>query len=179
MESNDATRPGITTNIGENILCREPSTIIARYHIPHNHPIATMPECLVLPYLYPSVGRTEQIGLQEFVGLLGIGQIMPTPVLETTDVIIGVVAYAVPPPLDLLKEMGIFVHILPYHEKRGPCIEAIQHIQDKRRGLGDGTVVEGQVNGLLVSVHPPQGMRVYPTQINCGLLYEHTLQTIL
>ena len=43
-------------------------------------------------------------------------------------------------------------------------------------GMGpSGTVVEGQIDGLLVTIHSPIGFRIKPPQVYGGLLYKHLL----
>ena len=121
------------------------------------------------------MGRAEQVGLEHPVGLHHIGQVEPAPPAEAAYVVVGVVAYAVPPRLHLGQQVGILLGILAHHEEGGLGPIPVQHVQDKRGGLGDGAVIEGEIHDPLPPVHPPQGVRVYPSEEYRRLLYDHFL----
>jgi hypothetical protein len=70
-------------------------------------------------------------------------------------------------------DFRILTHIVAHHEEGGLHLECLQGVEDERCRLRDGTVVEGQIDGLLVTVHPPKGSRVEPTEVDGGLFDKH------
>ena len=101
------------------------------------------------------MGWTEQIGLQGLVGLVCIGQIVFAQILESADMVVSVVAYAVTAFHNHTEHIGVFAHIVAHHEEGGFYLKMIKNIQHKRRGFGNGSVIEGQINDLLMTVHSP------------------------
>jgi hypothetical protein len=65
--------------------------------------------------------------------------------------------------------MGIFNSILADHEECGLGIELIQRVKDEWGCLRDRAVIKSQINRLLMTIHPPQGVWEEPTQEYSGL----------
>ena len=76
-------------------------------------------------------------------------------VAETADVVVRMITDTMPLVDDTLMQFGIFPGIVAYHEEGGLDAVLLQHVKNPGRGLGDGAVVEGQIDGLLVTVHSP------------------------
>jgi len=105
--------------------------------------------------------RTEEFaGVQYLFGSLYVAKILPREPPEASDVIIRMVAYAVAAPAYLFQEMRITAGIVTHHKKRGLDVQAIQDIKDIGSGLGDRTIVKGQIYRPLTRVHPPQGVGI-------------------
>ena len=104
--------------------------------------------------------RTEEVGVEDVVGLLYVGQVTPRAVTEAGEVVEGMIAYLVSSSPYFVEQMGILHRIVTHHEECCLYLEAVQCVEDKRSGLRYRTIVEGKVNNLLVGVYPPQGMGV-------------------
>lgn len=158
VEGDDTARTSISLYILQYIVGCKQSAVIACYYIPHNNLYAYMPKNTVLNRPYPSVWRTEQTGMQYLVGFLDIGKIGPGKMANTRHMIVGMIAYLMTALSYLLEKMRIFDGILTDHKEGCLGIKTVQGIEDKGGSLRDRAVIKSQVNGLLVAVHPPQGM---------------------
>ena len=114
---------------------------------------------------------TVDIGIR----LLDIIAVFADAVSQTTDVVVRVVAHLMPLGLDALEEFRVFPDIVTYHKEGRLHPEVLQDIKDERCRLRDGTVIEGQIDGLLMTVHPPIGLRVKPTEVDGGLFNNHSV----
>ena len=85
----------------------------------------------------------------------------------------GVVADAVSGIHHLLEYLRIFPDVIPHHEECGLNAIVGKNLQNEWCSLGDGTVVEGQINCLLMTVHSPCGSWIKPAQEYCWLLDNH------
>ena len=101
------------------------------------------------------MGRTDKVGMQIGIGLLDIIAVLTDGVREPSDVVVGVIADAMPLVDDTLVELGILTRIVAHHEEGGLDAIALQHVEYPGRGLRNRPVVEGQIDGLLVTVHTP------------------------
>ena len=79
---------------------------------------------------------------------------------DATDVIVGVVTHLMPLRLDALIQFRILPDIVAYHKERSLRPVFFENVEDEGRCLWDGAVVEGQIDGLLVTVHSPIGFRI-------------------
>ena len=61
---------------------------------------------------------------------------------------------------DHSEYIRIFPYIIAYHEKGGLDVVFIQQLQYPRSYFRDGTIVEGQINSLLVGTHPEDSFRI-------------------
>ena len=106
--------------------------------------------------------RTHQIGMEIGVGLLNIVTVIVDGVLDSADVIMGMVANAMTFADHTLIELRIFTDVVAHHEKSSLDVVSGQYIEHIGSGLGYGSVVKGQIDGLLVTVHTPKGFRIKP-----------------
>ena len=83
--------------------------------------------------------------------------------LEGTQMVERMVAHLMALSLNALKELGVFPDVVAHHKEGGFDAIFAQRVQNERRSLGYGAVVEGQVDGPLVSVHTPRGPWVEPS----------------
>ena len=88
---------------------------------------------------------TEIAGLDKAVGLLGVVDIRFQPVLESTEMMKRMIAYLMASLDDPSVQIGILAHIVAHHEERGLGPISLKSVEDERRSLGDGTVIEGQI----------------------------------
>ena len=92
---------------------------------------------------------------------------------EATDVIVRVVAHLVPLVQHALVELRMLAHVVAHHEEGGLDVVALQRLENEGRGLRYGTIVESQIDDLLVMVHTPQSPWIEPAQVDGWLLYNH------
>ena len=163
MEGDDATVACIALHVIDDVVCRNPLGVVACHQVPH-HNFEVFPEPVVLTPAHHSVGRTEEVGVDKLVGLEGVDDVGYRPVLEGSQVVIGVVAYLVTFGLDALIELRVFIDIIAHHEESGFNVKLPEGVENKRCGLGNGAVVEGQIDGLHRRIHSPHCFRKNPAQ---------------
>ena len=117
--------------------------------------------------------RTNKTGVDIGIGLFDIVAVLLDRMGKSLDVVVGMVPHLVPFSEYAFVEFRVLAHIVANHKERGFCIERLEDIEDKRSSLGDGTVVKGQVNCLLVTVHSPVGFRIEPAEIYGWLFDKH------
>ena len=69
--------------------------------------------------------------------------------MPALQMVVGMVAYAVPAFLHLAIDFRMLVDILAHHEERSLHIVLSQNSQHLRRHLGDRSVVKSQIYGLI------------------------------
>jgi len=79
-------------------------------------------------------------------------------VAEAADVIVGVIAHLMALIHNLLKQVEMFPHVVAHHEEGGFDIVVAKGLKNERRRLGNGTIVERQVNCMFGVVHSPVGL---------------------
>ena len=121
------------------------------------------------------MGWSHVVAVDIGIGLLHVVAVFLDGVGEAYHVVVGVVAHLVPLGDDALVEFRMFAHVVAHHEESAFHPERLQRVEDKGCCLGDGTVVEGQVDCLLVTVHSPVGFRIEPAEVDGGLLNKHLL----
>lgn len=142
MEGDDGSGTRVALHIVEHLLGVEPFAVVARHNVPHHQLIVSTEEKVLLP-LEPSVGRAEEIGMEQLIGFLHIVQIAADAVSESAQMIEGVVANAVSFGYYLLIELRMFANIVAYHEEGGLHLVLAQGFQYKGRYFRNGAVVEG------------------------------------
>ena len=81
MESNDRPVAGIAFHVVDNIVGSEPFGVVAGNKIPHNNgELPAQPP--INGVAHPSMRRTEQMGVDKFVGILNVIPVGDSPVLE-------------------------------------------------------------------------------------------------
>jgi hypothetical protein len=109
------------------------------------------------------------------IGFLYVVAVLMDGVGETLYVVMGVIAHLMPLGKDTLIKLRIFTYIVAHHEESGLHPEFLESVEDERGSLGDGTIVKGQIDCLIVTVHSPIGLRVEPAEIDSWLLNKHIL----
>ena len=112
-------------------------------------------------------------GQHELVRPFHVVQVGMGGMFETAQVVVGVVADAVAALHHVLEDVRMFADIVAHQEEGGLDAVPVQQVQDPGRHLGDGAVVEGQVDFLLRGVHPPEGAWIELAYYVGGLLDEH------
>ena len=69
-----------------------------------------------------------------------------------------VIPHRVTAPPHLLEQLGMTLHILAHHKEGGLDAIAVKRIQHPRRDLGNGAVVEGQIDRVVALVDAPHGL---------------------
>lgn len=71
MEGDDAAGTGVTADIVEDIVGGHPAGVVAGDDIPHDD-FEPAREKGILRYAHPTVGRTEEVGVDVGIGLLDV-----------------------------------------------------------------------------------------------------------
>ena len=172
VEGDDAAWAGQVANIAEDIATVEAGGIVAGDEVPHDDAVvAAHPQ--VLRPRHPAVGRTKEVGVEIFVGLLGVLLVFEETVAQAAYMIKGVVAQAVARRAHHLKLFGMLAYIVAHHEEGGVDVVMAQHIKHPRGDLGDGAIVEGEIYGALVGVHSPKSAGIKPAEEAGWLFYKH------
>ena len=172
VEGDDGAATGVFHHIGEYLGPAELLAVVARDDIPHHDAVVVAQHDVLLP-AHPAMGRTEQAGVQHLVGFIGIFQVGVAGVTCPTDMVVGVVAYAVTVVHHHLVDLGVLAYIVAYHEERGLDTFTAQQTEYPRGDEGDGPIVEGEINGLLLWVDAPQGLRIEAAEDTWYLLDDH------
>ena len=93
MEGDNGTIAGVMLYIVEHIGSCHPFGVIAGHHIPHDYLVFPGEPC-ILAQPHPSMRRTHQIGVEVGVGFLYIETVITDGVLESADMVMGVIADA-------------------------------------------------------------------------------------
>ena len=177
MEGDDGAIARVPLYIINDILGRHPLGVVAGDEVPH-HDLVLSAEPGILTEAHPSMGRTHQTGVDIGIGLLYVIAILLDGVGESLDVVVGVITHLMALSDNAFIEFRILAHVVADHEEGGLGSKLLEGIEDKWCCLGDGTVVEGQVDGLLVTVHSPIGFRIEPAEID-GWLFDKHFPTLL
>ena len=177
MEGDDGAVAGVFVNLAQYLTAIELGIVVARHEVPHDDAVA-LAQCAVLPEAHDAVRRTEKVGGEVAVGLVDIGDVSLGALLESLEVVEGVVAYAVSTLHDHLVFIGMLTHIVAHHEEGGLDAVLVQYIKYPRRNLGYGAVVKGKVYGLFCRIHPPACTWVQPADELWWLLNEHKLVSL-
>ena len=145
MEGDDGTVAGVEHHVAQNVEGVEQVGIVTRDEVPHHYLILATKH-VVGSEPHPSVRRTEEVGVDEFVGFLHIIIICNDVVAQGTHVVVGVVAHLMPFLHYATVEVGITLHILAHHEEGCLDTEFAQGVEDKGGCLGNWTVIEGQID---------------------------------
>ena len=174
MEGDDRAIARVPLYIIKHIFGRHPLRVVTRDEVPH-HDLVLPAEPGVLRQTHPAVGRTYIVAVDVGIGFLNVVAVFLDGVSEPDHVVMSVVAYLVTFIDDALIELGMLAHVVTHHEECGLDTERFESIEDEGGSLGNGTVVEGQIDSLLVTIHSPIGFRIKPPQVYGGLLYKHLL----
>ena len=174
MEGDDASVAGISPHIVIHLIGSEETGVVACDEVPHHHSIF-LTESKVLRLSHPSVRRTEETGVDEVVGLDYILQIFVMRMSESAYVIEGMIAQTMSVRTDKFEQFGVLPHIVAYHEEGSLDTIAVESINQPRSGLGDRTIIEGQIDCLLRGIHPPYRAGIKPAQPLAWLFDYHTL----
>ena len=189
VEGDDGAVAGITHHIGQDLGRAEFLGVVARHEVPHDDAVILAQHHILSPRHVP-VGRAEKEreqgflhqsiicpllagGQHKFVRPFHVVQVGVGGVFEAPQVIVGVVANAVAAFHDFLEDVRMLADIVAHQEEGGLDAVLVQQIQYPRRHLGDGTVIEGQVDFLLHGVHPPEGAWIEFAYYVRRLLDEH------
>lgn len=144
----------VSFDVVEYVFGSHPFRVIARNYVPHHHFIFSAEPGILRP-AHPPVWWAEQVRVYQLVGAIGIVGVSVYRVLETADVVVGVVAHAMACFNDLLIQFGMLFYVLAYHKEGGTNVVMGKCFKDKGGRLGDGTVVEGEINAALMLIHSP------------------------
>ena len=127
----------------------------ARYDIPHYDFNADVPQDAILYHPDPAMWRSEEVGVEDVVGLLDVGKISPGTMAKARDVVEGVIAYLMASYSYFVEQMRVLDSIVAHHEESCLCSETVEGVEDEGCRLGNGAVVEGEVDSLPVWLYPP------------------------
>ena len=161
VERDDAARTGKALHVVQDVVAIQALGIVARHEVPHHDAVTLLDKHILLPF-HPAVGRTEEVGFQIDVGLIDVAHITADAVAQTADVIEGVVAETVSRGLDHFKFERMLAYIVANHKESGLDAVVVEHGKHPRGHLGYGAVVEREIYGTLVRIHPPQRVGIEP-----------------
>jgi len=101
--------------------------------------------------------------MYQFVGPLCVIGVRFDGVLSPTHVVIGMISHPMPSIYNALVQFGIAFNVLANHKEGGTSPKLSQRFENERGGFGYWAIVESEVNGTVVLIHTPQGMRIKPT----------------
>ena len=103
------------------------------------------------------------MGVNQLVGLARVQRVAQCPMLERAHVVERVVADLVSGVHDVVVKVVIAEHVFAHHEERSLHVIPRQRLKNERRRLGNGAVVERQVDRMVVLVHPPERVGINPS----------------
>ena len=159
MKCDDRTVAGISLHIIIYVITIEPFGVVAGHKVPHHHTVVVL-HPPIDRVAEPTVRRTE-VG-RRYQGLCfrdidGIGE---RPMLERAKMVKRVIAHLMASANDFVKQCRVLSHVVTHHKESGLGIKRVERIQDERRCLGDGTIVESEINSTFLRTHPPQGVGI-------------------
>jgi len=170
MKGDDGTITGVEHHVAQNVEGVEQVGIVTSDEVPHHYLILAT-QHIVGSEPHPSVRRTEEVGVDEFVGFLHIIIICNDVVAQGTHVVVGVVAHLMPLLHYATVEVGITLHILAHHEEG--CLDAKlpEGVENEGRGLRYGTIVKGEIYRMFLWIDAPESLGVYPPEPFGWLFY--------
>ena len=172
MEGDDAAISDISLHIVHHILGSEPFGVVTCHQVPHDDLVGAV-QPPVLARAHPSMRRTEEMGVNQLVRLVGVQDVRDDTVLEGSDVVEGMVAHLVPFGNDLIIEVMVAQYVLAHHEEGRLDVVLPQCLQDEWSRFWDRTIIKGEIDGMLLRIHSPDGLRIKPSEPFGWLLYKH------
>lgn len=111
--------------------------------------------------------------MDKFVGFLGVEVIGECPVAQRPDVVEGVVTHLMTFGHNTIVQVVVLEHIFTHHEESCFDVELAECVENEGSGLGDGAVIECQIDCMFILPHPPSRLGVKPTQPFCRLFDNH------
>ena len=94
---------------------------------------------------------------------------------ECTEMVECMIAHLMSFLNDLIVKVVVAQHILTDHKKGSLHAILPQRLENERRRFWDWSIVEGKIDSMLMLVHSPQRLGIYPSQPFCRLLNNHRL----
>ena len=173
VEGDDGAIARVPLYIVDDILGRHPFGVVAGDKVPHDN-LVFAAEPRVLCHAHPAMWRSHVVAMDIGIGLLDVVAVLVDGVGDTLDVVVRMVAHLMALGQDTFVELRVLPHIVAHHEEGGLGVKLLQCVENKGCSLRYGAVVEGQIDGLLVTVHSPVGLWIKPAEVNCRLLYKHS-----
>ena len=86
---------------------------------------------------------------------------------------VGVIAHFMTAPEHLLIQFRIFPYIVGNHEEHGLDSESVENVENKWGGFGYRSVVECEVDRMVILVHAPKGVWIEETKPAGGSFDDH------
>ena len=113
-------------------------------------------------------------GGRNLLRLVGVGEVAFEGVLKSADVVERVVADAVSLLHHLAEHVGVLAYVVAHHEEGSLHAILLQQPEYPGGDFGDGAVVEGEVDGPFVGIHPPQRSGIQLPEQRGGLFNQHS-----
>ena len=138
---------------------------IARQHIPHHNAVIGQ-QGLGLAQLDASVGRAKQVGFDgqhslAFPHVLVVDKVVGFPAVE---VIKSMITNRMSLFENLRQHLGVFLNVLADAKKSGFGLILSQLLQNPFGDVGNGAVVEGEINYFFVGGHIPNELGIESPQ---------------
>ena len=172
VEGDDRTIASIEHHIAEHIEGIEQVGIVTCHEVPH-HNLVLAPKHFVCPQPHPSVRRTEEMRVDEFIGLLHIIIICDDIMLQAAQMVVCMIAHLMALVDDALIEFGIALDILSHEEEGSLGVKLLERIEDEGCRFRYGTIIEGEIYRMLLWIDSPECFGVYPPKPFGWLFYQH------
>ena len=131
VEGDDGAITRVVLYILIHLFSREAFGVVACNQVPHHDGVvATKTD--ILGITHPSSWRTEEIGLNQFIGFVGIAQIALARHRNATNVVEGVIAQAMTMRTDEFEQFWIFPDIVTHHEEGRFHVVTIKRLNQPR-----------------------------------------------
>lgn len=175
VECDNAAVAGILFHISVYLVGIEQSTVIACDEVPHYY--SKVPaKSQILQRAHPAFWWAEEVCAQQAVCQMGIPEIFLACTLESSYVVECMVSQPVPASFHFVLQAWVFPHVVANHEESGLDIELVEYVENDGCSLWDRAVIECEIDGLLLRVHPPDGTWIEPSQPLTWLFDYHPLQ---
>ena len=172
MESDDGTVACIALHIVQYLFRAHPFTIITSYEIPHDNAVM-IAQGIILPESHVSVWRTEEIGMNNFVYLSGVCEVIRIRIFKSTDVVEGMVTDAVSVFYHHPVFIRVLAYIVAYHKEGSFNMMLFQYFQYPGSYFRDGTVVKSQIDCPFIRIHPEDSLWIQRPEKPRWLFYKH------
>ena len=135
VEGDDGAVAGVLAHLAQYLAAIEFGIVVAGYEVPHDDAVS-LAQRTVLSEAHDAVRRAEEVGGEVAVGLVDIGDVSLGALLESLEVVEGVVAYAVAALHDHFVLIGMLAHIVAHHEEGGLDVILVQYIKHPRHIKG-------------------------------------------
>ena len=154
MEHDDRTVASEAFDVVEHLFAVEFFAVVARHQVVHNNAHIRF-DCSGLLPANNAMRRTEERAVDVIVSLGNVGDITLRCYDRALKVVHGVIAHAVAALDDHTKRVGMLSHVVADHKERSLNAVSVERIEHPGSNFRDGTIVECEVDRLMLHRHAP------------------------